>query len=240
MKAITSPLLEDVSIDGAKGVLLNITCGPDLTIDEVSEAASIISEAADEDARIYFGTVFDQEATEEMRITVIATGIESAAQQMAPPVQDPQLAKLMEMQGGRAGKVNSGKVAQFPAGNARQSAPQEPARPSRVSEGFDGTRGDKDLEVPAFLRAQERRRQAAAAPQEPQTPQRRIKSQAVATARQQPQERPAAAQQPQAVNAQPQPTMSAQQTGASSPGNADFVFEEDDFEIPSFIRMQAD
>ncbi|MBS3779767.1 MAG: cell division protein FtsZ, partial [Desulfovermiculus sp.] len=61
-KAITSPLLEDVSIDGAQGVLMNITSGPDLTIDEVSEAASTISESAQEDAQIYFGTVFDNDA----------------------------------------------------------------------------------------------------------------------------------------------------------------------------------
>ena len=239
MKAITSPLLEDVSIDGAKGVLLNITCGPDLTIDEVSEAASIISEAADEDARIYFGTVFDQEVTDEMRITVIATGIESVAKQMAQPVQDPALAKLMSMQGGRAGKVT-----QFSQGAPQQGAPQEIAPQRRVANGngFDATRGDKDLEVPAFLRAQKRREQASARPQEPQTPQRRIKAQAAAPASPRQQAQPAQSAQPAA-----QPTMSAvnqsvsvQQTGASSPGRTDFVFEEDDFEIPSFIRMQAD
>ncbi len=76
MKAITSPLLEDVSIEGAKGVLMNITCGPDLTIDETSEAASLIHEVASDEANIYFGTVFDQNIGDEMRITVIATGIE--------------------------------------------------------------------------------------------------------------------------------------------------------------------
>lgn len=77
MKAITSPLLEDVSIEGAQGVLMNITSGPDLTIDEVNEAASTISESAHDEAEIYFGTVFDQEAGDELRITVIATGIKN-------------------------------------------------------------------------------------------------------------------------------------------------------------------
>ncbi len=75
-KAITSPLLEDVSIEGAQGVLMNISSGWDLTVEEVNEAASTISESAHKEADIYFGTVFDEEAGDEMRITVIATGIE--------------------------------------------------------------------------------------------------------------------------------------------------------------------
>ena len=79
MKAITSPLLEDVTIDGAKGVLLNITCGPDLSLEEVSEASDIIHNAAHEDANIYFGAVFDPECTDEIRITVVATGIQGNA-----------------------------------------------------------------------------------------------------------------------------------------------------------------
>jgi hypothetical protein len=67
MRAITSPLLEDVSIEGAKGVLMNITCSPDMTIEEVSEAANIISKEADDNAQIFFGTVFDPDAGDEMR-----------------------------------------------------------------------------------------------------------------------------------------------------------------------------
>lgn len=77
MKAITSPLLEDVSIDGAQGILMNITAGPDLRIQEVDEAASIIYEAASKDAQIFFGTVFEDNCGDEIRITVIATGIEN-------------------------------------------------------------------------------------------------------------------------------------------------------------------
>ena len=99
MKAITSPLLEDVSIDGALGVLMNITCGPDLTIDEVSEAASTIQEAAHEDAKIYFGTVFDQEVGDEMRITVIATGID--ARPGVQPVGDRSQGKVTPLRKSR-------------------------------------------------------------------------------------------------------------------------------------------
>ncbi|MGH0028504.1 MAG: cell division protein FtsZ [Myxococcota bacterium] len=74
--AISSPLLEDLSIDGAHGVLINITGGPDLSLFEVNEASTLIQEAAHEDANIIFGAVIDDEMPEgEMRVTVIATGL---------------------------------------------------------------------------------------------------------------------------------------------------------------------
>ena len=73
-QAISSPLLEEATIQGARGVLINITGGPDLTLFEVNAAASIIRESADEDANIIFGAVIDESMSDEMRITVIATG----------------------------------------------------------------------------------------------------------------------------------------------------------------------
>jgi len=77
--AISSPLLEDLSIDGAHGVLINITGGPDLTLYEVNEASTLIQEAAHEDANIIFGAVIDEKMAEgEMRVTVIATGLDDA------------------------------------------------------------------------------------------------------------------------------------------------------------------
>jgi cell division protein FtsZ len=75
--AITSPLLEDVSINGATGILVNITGGPDLTLSEVNEACSLVHDAADPDANIIFGSVIDPNISEEVRITVIATGFQS-------------------------------------------------------------------------------------------------------------------------------------------------------------------
>jgi cell division protein FtsZ len=75
--AISSPLLEDLSIDGAHGVLINITGGGDLSLFEVNEASSLIQEAAHEDANIIFGAVIDDSMPEgEMRVTVIATGLD--------------------------------------------------------------------------------------------------------------------------------------------------------------------
>jgi len=73
-KAISSPLLEDISIHGARGVLINITGGADLGLHEVNEAATLIQEEAHEDANIIFGAVIDPRMKDEIRITVIATG----------------------------------------------------------------------------------------------------------------------------------------------------------------------
>lgn len=74
--AISSPLLEDATIDGATGILINITGGPDLTLIEVQEAATMIQEAAHDDANIIFGSVLDQNMEDQVRITVIATGFD--------------------------------------------------------------------------------------------------------------------------------------------------------------------
>ncbi|MGB5218896.1 MAG: cell division protein FtsZ [Smithella sp.] len=75
-RAISSPLLEDNTIQGAHGILLNITGGSDLSLYEVNEASSLIQEEADEDANIIFGTVIDPNMEDEVRITVIATGFD--------------------------------------------------------------------------------------------------------------------------------------------------------------------
>jgi len=77
--AIASPLLE-VTMDGARGVLFNVIGGPDLTMNEVDEAAKIIASAADSDANIIFGATIDETMRDQMKITVIATGFDSARQ----------------------------------------------------------------------------------------------------------------------------------------------------------------
>jgi cell division protein FtsZ len=82
-EAISSPLLDNVSIEGAAGVLINITGGMDLTIDEVTTIASIIQEAAGDDAEIIFGAVHDPNLEGEVRVTVIATGLLTAREEPA-------------------------------------------------------------------------------------------------------------------------------------------------------------
>lgn len=75
--AISSPLLENVKIDGATGIIINVTGGPDLSLYEVNEASTLITEAAHEDAEIIFGAVIDERMGDEVRVTVIATGFDS-------------------------------------------------------------------------------------------------------------------------------------------------------------------
>ena len=90
--AVASPLL-DLSIEGATGVLFNITGGPDLTMFEVDEAARIISSAAEPDANIIFGSVIKNDMTDQVRITVVATGFDEAKSKLAKMSQkvEPQI-----------------------------------------------------------------------------------------------------------------------------------------------------
>ncbi len=88
--AISSPLLEDLSIEGARGVLINITGGSEMTLFEVNEASSLVHEAAHEDANIIVGAVIDEALEEdELRVTVIATGLDSVDARRTPPEPRP-------------------------------------------------------------------------------------------------------------------------------------------------------
>lgn len=78
--AISSPLLENIKIDGATGIIINVTGGPDLSLYEVNEASTLITEAAHEDAEIIFGAVIDDSLGDEVRVTVIATGFSDPAE----------------------------------------------------------------------------------------------------------------------------------------------------------------
>jgi cell division protein FtsZ len=85
-RAISSPLLEDVSIKGARGLLINVTGGPDMSLYEVNEAASLIQEEAHEDANIIFGAVIDEKIADEIHVTVIATGFGEREHEWRPSV----------------------------------------------------------------------------------------------------------------------------------------------------------
>jgi len=78
-------LLEDAAIDGATGILINITAGPDLTLFEINEATTLIQEAAHEDANIIFGTVINETLRDEVMITVVATGFDQVRKQAHDP-----------------------------------------------------------------------------------------------------------------------------------------------------------
>src|SRR4029078_4552885 len=90
-RAIASPLLEDSSVNGARGVIINITGEPDMSLLEVNEASCVIQEAAHEDANIIFGAVVDPTLTGKVKITVIATGFgpQTAARTTSSGAQTP-------------------------------------------------------------------------------------------------------------------------------------------------------
>ena len=97
-KAISSPLLEDATIDGAQGILINITGGPDLSLHDVNEAAMLVHQAAHEDANIIFGAVIDKNMGDEMRVTVIATGCKNfESEESAVPVEREMVVPLRKV-----------------------------------------------------------------------------------------------------------------------------------------------
>lgn len=92
-QAISSPLLENICIDGATGIIINVTGGPDLTLWEVNEASTLITEAAHPDAEIIFGAVIDENMGSNISVTVIATGFQS----LAPRTVDNQMSQLQAL-----------------------------------------------------------------------------------------------------------------------------------------------
>ena len=197
-RAINSPLLEDVSLESAKAVLYNITASMDISTDEIAEIGDIIADATPEDTNIIFGVVYDENIGDELRLTVIATGIDPSAT-VVQPVAEP---------------VKSSSVTKFPGSQAAQAArpmeaPQAPAyeqpRPRPVRQrgdwipqnsypqgGYGPYSAQDQFEKPTYLRTG-------------------------ATLGQQPMPR-----------------------RLHNPGHEDFTYSEEDFEIPTFIRTQAD
>ncbi|UCG11507.1 MAG: cell division protein FtsZ [Deltaproteobacteria bacterium] len=141
-QAISSPLLEDVTINGARGVLMNITSGPDLTIDEVQEASSLIQQEAHEDANIIWGTVLDEGVGNELRVTVIATGI---GEMEARPKPDLGLIH-------GAGNEHDLDVPTFLRRNRKtEHSTSELTRPMSYK---DLPLDEEELDIPTFLRRQ--------------------------------------------------------------------------------------
>jgi cell division protein FtsZ len=137
-RAISSPLLEDNTIQGARGVLLSITGGPSMTLHEINEASSMIQAEAHEDANIIFGTVVDESMGDEIRITVIATGFDSAES---------------------AARANVASFGDFRRGGniavptfIRNEKPADAFPPGKTDASEDDSR--PDLEIPTFLRRQ--------------------------------------------------------------------------------------
>src|SRR5262245_48662260 len=160
--AISSPLLEDLSIDGAHGVLINITGGPDLSLYEVNEASTLIQEAAHQEANIIFGAVIDEGMPEgEMRVTVIATGLDDGRMRRRASEAGGDLRSNVTVLRREAASAAS---APAPAASAARVVPvesqldlggpaREPAREPRRRGGGDFVSPFEDeLDVPTFIR----------------------------------------------------------------------------------------
>ena len=168
--AISSPLLEDLSIDGAHGVLINITGGPDLSLYEVNEASTLIQEAAHEDANIIFGAVIDESIPEgEMRVTVIATGLEGDKMRrgrdrdvlidegkVTPLRREPVPVERASLSAERADYGRAEQTSMLPP--ARRPEPAAAPQPTRAAPGGDDwiSPFEDELDVPTFLRKQGR------------------------------------------------------------------------------------
>jgi len=152
-RAISSPLLEDIDIHGAQGILVNVTGNEDMTLAEYDEAVSIIHNMADEDANIICGMVYDQEATDEIRVTVVATGLSGEASAYLSTASDSKLEKVAPMP-----NLNAAPATQLGAIPVVQpaAAPQPQAQASAAQPKPFGNIdfNDDEYAVPTFLRRQ--------------------------------------------------------------------------------------
>jgi cell division protein FtsZ len=129
---IASPLLDGMNIKGARGILINVTGGSDVTLHEINEAVGIVNEVADDDANIIVGAVVE-DGLEEFRITVIATGFEAPALAQADVFGDAQVPASMV-----------------------HAAPLPPAPPEGTSIDFDEALLESEFDIPAFIRQRAR------------------------------------------------------------------------------------
>ncbi|MGI6176629.1 MAG: cell division protein FtsZ [Christensenellales bacterium] len=140
-QAMASPLLE-TTIEGARGVVINITGGPDLGLLEVQEAASLITESADKEANIIFGAGIDESLENDVRITVIATGFDLPKQKKSEAGAQPFF------QSGHNGVTLSGAGSITPPSAAKRPEEKPKERPAWVSSDDE----DENLTLPTFLR----------------------------------------------------------------------------------------
>ena len=144
--AIASPLLEDVNFSGARGILVNITAGPDMSIGEFEEVGDVVKEFISDDATVVVGTVIDPDMKDELRVTVIVTGLGEVRQKQAQ--QTPGKARLMESR--RLDGSLDYQQLERPAVMRKQASAPESAR-----QGGDAIPDVDYLDIPAFLRRQE-------------------------------------------------------------------------------------
>jgi cell division protein FtsZ len=149
--AVSSPLLEDVNLQGAHGLLINVTAGMDLRTSEFAMVGDTVKQYASEDANVVVGCVIDPEMREEIRVTVVATGIGRPAAVGQQPHVDPR--RMTAVPGGRGNRVPTLDDLHVPTYIRNQRDPQAPQQRRAVGDGL--TAEDTSmLDIPAFLRRQ--------------------------------------------------------------------------------------
>ncbi len=155
--AINSPLLDDVSVDGAGGVLINFTAGPDVRLREINEAATMIEESASEDVNLIFGVVTDPEMTEMVKVTVIATGFEEITPEPVQAAPRATQSRTTIPMGRQSYSVSPREV--IARGQTRRTSEVPTPRQSvmaeaRQSRAFGATalHDEAVLDIPAYLR----------------------------------------------------------------------------------------
>ena len=148
-EVIRSPLLEDVNLTEARGILVNITAGLDLTIGDFDEVGTTVKEFACDDAIVVVGTVIDPDMTDDLRVTVVATGLGSpaATNQKGPQLAKPEPVRVMGSDIVGTGQANHGEL----------ESPTVIRRDPQVARSYVETAKDQDMEyldIPAFLRRQ--------------------------------------------------------------------------------------
>lgn len=139
--AVASPLLE-VSIDGAKGILFNITGGNDLTMSEVNEAAQVIAQAADPDANIIFGATISEDMVDQVKVSVIATGFDESRMKLQQFTSTPKM---------RPGIMSAQSLLQHQPQVQDDAPPPQQTQSSRDDAG-NGESSNDEFDIPAFLR----------------------------------------------------------------------------------------
>ncbi|SDN22011.1 cell division protein FtsZ [Vreelandella arcis] len=145
-KAIRSPLLEDIDLHGARGILVNITAGPDLSIGEFNDVGATVQEFASQEATIVVGTSIDMEMSDELRVTVVAAGLDGGQPKMA--TREPARRSAEASSDYR--KLQQPTVMRQQASSRAEAAESAPARPEKRR----AADADDYLDIPAFLRRQ--------------------------------------------------------------------------------------
>lgn len=149
-KAIRSPLLEDIDLHGARGILVNITAGPDLSIGEFNDVGATVQEFASQEATIVVGTSIDMEMSDELRVTVVAAGLDGSSKAKTSAAREPARRSATDSSDYR--KLQQPTVMRQQA-TARAEAPAEHA-PKPRPEKSRSADADDYLDIPAFLRRQ--------------------------------------------------------------------------------------